>query len=71
MKMPIAWHEECLVNARRNLDEAERRFARENENMKRRRTDVIAYETKITEAKKRGLDGFDSERFLRQRLKRI
>lgn len=65
MKRPISWHEECLNHYKEYLESDRRRL----ENIR------LAYEQSVArynfnveqlaEAKRRGLDAYDSERFMR------
>jgi hypothetical protein len=63
MKWSISWHETCLKNWERSQDEAEEELQRHTERIERRRCDIENYRAKIALAKKKGLNGFDSERF--------
>ena len=54
MKRPIAWHEEYVLT-------------QQQEEVSRLRCCVQEREHQITEAKRRGMDGFDRERFLKKR----
>ena len=69
MKRTIEWHEECLSNAEISLTyEAaclatyQRRYDQARERFEFRRT-------QIAEARRRGLDGFDADRFLKSSSK--
>jgi hypothetical protein len=67
MKMLMAWHEGCLRNRKisyqRQVEELERLKAR----VEQSRIDCVRYEEQIIEAKKRGLDGFDQDRFMKNK----
>lgn len=67
MKMPLKWHEECLqgrfdtyVRLRQKADEAV-------EDADRCQAECAFYARQIGEARARGKDGFDAERFLVKR----
>lgn len=67
MKRPIEWHEECLRNQRDELERAQHRLALAVESERRARADVDLRERQIAEAKRRGMDAFDSEKLLIKR----
>lgn len=62
--MPIEWHEECAGNQRVSLqrlhDEMQRSIQRYEDSLK----SFEFYAKQISEAKRRGKQSFDSERFL-------
>ena len=64
MKFPIDWHENCLQNLKNSLSEAEQRFRRERAKLDKLEADVVFYQNQIDEARRRKLDGFDSDRLL-------
>ena len=68
MKKPIAWHEECLKNATESLARDEAEFKRmvecRTEELQRSRLRVHLLSAQISEAKRRGKDGFDNDKFL-------
>ena len=70
MKMPIAWHEECHKNASETLRRDREALERHMEQVERTRLDVTAYGQQIAEAKRRGVDGFDRERFMQSKRNR-
>lgn len=67
MKMPIEWHEECLVNHHASLNRIKQEFKRHEENLLRATSEYEFRKLQIEEAKRQGKDGFDSERFLKKR----
>ena len=67
MKFPIAWHKDCLNNLQRSMAEAERTAQRAVQNFERIRAHALDYEAQIAEAEKRNMDGFDPERFLKNK----
>jgi hypothetical protein len=69
MKMPMAWHEECLTSLRSSLESADRIVERAQMDATRLEIDVQFYERQIDEAKSRGWIDFDRDRLLRKRAK--
>ena len=67
-KMPMDWHKQSLLNSRISLATAERQVSRQMEAIQRQRERVEFYEQQVREAEKRGLDGFDGERFMKKRF---
>lgn len=74
MKRSIEWHEQCLMNYRRSLDDRLRRLTNMEKEYERGVAEyevmAVAYNqdaAKLAEAKRRGLDGYDSERFMKKR----
>jgi hypothetical protein len=65
MKHDLAWHEECLRNMRDNYAREAARVEREKQELARREARIIALECQLAEAKRRGMNGFDPDRFLR------
>lgn len=66
-KQPLQWHEECLKKAKRFAAEAEQKALQARDLADRMTKDIEIREQQIAEAKKRGLSGFDQERFLVKR----
>lgn len=66
-KNVIAWHEDCYRNASENWERDRVRVQQMQDDIERRRRDLMMYRQQIDEAKGRGLDGFDRERFLKRR----
>ena len=62
-KQPIAWHESCLANSKAWLKEKEEELARTQAEVDRNREDIRKCEEQVSEAKRKGLDGFDRDRF--------
>lgn len=67
MKKPIAWHEECARNFEDSVREEEERFVRLSERVARAREDLAFRWAQINEARRKKLDGFDADKFLRDR----
>ena len=67
MKQPMEWHERCLLNQkdylRRKREETDRLLVVIARNAKA----TAFYEHQIAEAKRRKMDGFDSDRLLVKR----
>lgn len=69
-KFPIQWHEDCLRNWKHTLDKERERIERMQRNYEQQLTEWYCYEDQITEAKRRGVDGFDRDRFMKERKKK-
>ncbi len=67
MKFSISKHESHLTNAKASLAQEEARLAKMTMTVQRLRDQVEQYEQQIVEAKRRKLDGFDSDRFMKGR----
>jgi hypothetical protein len=67
MKFPIEWHEQCLENMKKNYEREAEAVARMQQRLDRHGIEIEIYRQKIQEAKARGKDGFDSEKFLKRR----
>lgn len=63
-KQSIAWHEDCLKNAKRSLEERKKRVTEELQAIDRDDTNIRFREAQIAEAKKRRMLEFDNERLL-------
>jgi hypothetical protein len=63
MKRPISWHEDCLVNQKRSLQQEKERLERAQKSYDDLLTRVIFYEQQIIEAKIKGKNDFDSNKF--------
>lgn len=63
-KMPLAWHKKNLRNGTRTLKAEERRLEELKGTVKRMREDMDFRIRQIEEAERRGIDGFDADRFL-------
>jgi hypothetical protein len=66
-KQPIAWHEECLNNQRHSYERRLVELDRLQGEVERFRIAVTIYEQQIAEAKRRGMEGFDRDRFMKSR----
>ena len=60
----ISWHENCLENSRRSVDELKQQIARLNRELTQKEQRVAWAEIQIEEAKRRGLTEFDPDKFL-------
>jgi hypothetical protein len=65
MKQHIDWHTSNLANRTINIWDKERRLASLKEEIERDRKEADHLANQIIEAKRRGLDEFDNERFLK------
>lgn len=69
MKMPIEWHESGLANARIHVHEAEQSLVRAQRTLERQKDRLAFFESQLGEAKRRRLDGYDSEKFMVKKTK--
>jgi uncharacterized membrane protein len=67
MKMPINWHRQCLQNAQKNLALEEIAMQKRIAALETLRSRALDYEAQVSEAVRRGMDGFDADRFLQRR----
>ena len=67
MKLPIAWHEECLANLRISLERQKEEVARLVERVAHTKLIEAQMVAQIDEAKRRGLTEFDAERLMKRR----
>lgn len=67
MKFPMAWHKKNAENSTLSLIGHERELARMLSNIEFARASHNFYIAQIAEAEKRGVDGFDPERFMVKR----
>lgn len=70
-KRPISWHERCLENTKASLELKAHEAARIQKDLERLQRQASFYEAQIAEAVRRGLDGFDAERFMKERPKKV
>lgn len=70
-KMPLAWHESTLATYRDNYKREKAMLERKFADLARWEADILVWEMQLEEAKARGLDGFDRERFLKSQVKRV
>jgi hypothetical protein len=66
-KMPMQWHDDCLRNWKGSVEERRLAMERAKADYERCAADCAEYEAQIAQAKARGLDGFDRERFGKKR----
>ena len=64
MKQAIEWHEDVLKNQKQSLESTAKKIKDLQEQYTKQLTRTIFHELQIEEAKKRGKDGFDEERFM-------
>lgn len=73
MKYPLSWHKDGLTNALRSLEQrdaaAVRDVLRAQADIARRCAEINRCQAQIAEAERRGLDGFDPDKFLEPRSK--
>ncbi len=67
MKMPICWHEGCLVNSKRSADHKRARLVELQAELKRDDEHNAEYEIMIRHARGLGMDGFDRDKFMKKR----
>ena len=63
MKMPIAWHQNCLSAQRLGLEQQENDLANLRLRVDRSRAACATYEHQIQLAISKGKDGFDADKF--------
>jgi len=69
-KMPMAWHEECLKNSHAYLTALERRAIEAQKDVDALRCRIEFEMAQFQEAERRGLDGYDSDRFMQPKKMR-
>ena len=67
MKFPIEWHEESLANMKAYYLKRVEQFKREEKGLIETEESIKFYEAQIDKAKEQKKDGFDSEKFLKNR----
>ena len=65
MKMPLAWHRDCLKCARLCVERAKAEAERAKATADRLAEEVKFYESQIAAAVADGKDGFDQDRYLK------
>jgi hypothetical protein len=63
--MPLAWHESCLKNMTDSLQDKIKQLDQMQAEINRLSCDRLHYLDQVNEAKRRKLDKFDSERFMK------
>ncbi len=66
MKMPIAWHKQCLANQKSYLENEKKRLVSMMNNVERIGDEIRFYEFQIIEAEEHGKDGFDQDKYGRK-----
>lgn len=67
MKMPLAWHKQCLVNATLSAQSMRESLKRQIESCERLEEENRFSAQQIAEAERKGMDGFDPDRFMANR----
>ena len=67
MKMPLAWHRECLKNMRASLEAIKAREQYERNQRERLEADIEWLDRQIRTAVAEKRDGFDRDRFLKRK----
>jgi len=62
MKMPIRWHEECLCNQEKHLEDLKRDALMAIDRVDKMVASIAFAKEQIAVAKKRGLEAYDQER---------
>lgn len=70
MKLPINWHKECLSNRYFSIKSKEERMNILKKELEREIADFDFYSSQILEAEKKGIESFDSDRFMHKRNKK-
>jgi ribosomal protein S21 len=63
MKMPLQWHEQCLRNMKSHAERATIDAERAAEYASKLKTEIEQRERQLAEARRRGIDSFDADRF--------
>jgi ribosomal protein S21 len=63
MKMPLQWHEQCLRNMKSHAERATIDAERAAEYASKLKTEIEQRERQLAEARRRGIDSFDPDRF--------
>lgn len=71
MKMSISWHEECLKNIKSSLGRKKQELASLQAEVDRYEQNVFIYSWQIKEAKRKGKDGFDQDKFGKKILAKL
>lgn len=71
MKFSIGWHEDCLRNAMRSQIGLLEQIKRLTVDAERYERDLSIYREQIAEAKRLGVDGFDRDKFMKSKAKRV
>ena len=66
MKFPILWHEESYRNWFANWERAKEELERKKASVNRMGEELQHYRFQIDQAKAKGKDGFDSDKFLKR-----
>jgi hypothetical protein len=70
MKMPLAWHRENVKNSLKYIA-GEKKYLRDLElQIERDERNLEEYLQQIERAEKEGLDGFDSDKFNKKKVKK-
>lgn len=67
MKMSLAWHRECLHNAKTSLMQKEKHLAEETKDVQAHRDRILMYEQQIKRAEEEGKADFDRDKFGRKK----
>lgn len=68
MKFPMDWHRTCLKNSEQSLAQTSLEIERANAKHARLLADINEYRDQIAEAERRGVDGFDRDKFGKKRI---
>ena len=66
MKFPISWHEESYRNWFANIEREKEALERKKQSVERAAVELQHYRFQIDQAKAKGKDGFDSDKFLKR-----
>ena len=69
-KRDLDWHQQCLGNWRLTIDEKSKQADRLQREVSAAREEIAFYEHQLRDARARGIDAFDRDRFLRVRRKK-
>ena len=66
-KFPMDWHRDCFKNVTAHVAGLRRDVERRANELAKSESELARYAEQIAEAEKRGLDGFDRDKFLTRR----
>jgi 3-isopropylmalate dehydratase small subunit len=71
MKFDVKWHENCLKNQRSHVAHLRQEVERMMKDVERQEAEVAFYDLQVETAKTQKKDGFDREKFLKDKKKEI
>jgi hypothetical protein len=65
----LEWHRDCLKNARGTLARRKSELSRFEDHLREMEEQIEFEAMQLAEAERRGMDGYDNERFLKRKRK--